>query len=128
MAIDGLSERCGKVYLVRRVRLLETSGAIRQYERIANARLTIGLDRCGLMNDSLIVEQQCGPRFEHREAHAGITACLEHTGFAAAHVAALDQDDGDEIHAVAVRPLGRGSTDAFGSIDSKLMRLDVPAL
>jgi len=43
-------------------------------------------------------------------------------------IVAPHQDDGNEVHPVAMRALGRRPTDACGGIDAELVRLHVPRL
>ena len=52
----------------------------------------------------------------------------EHARLAALDPFAADEDDGDEVDAVAMRAFGRRPADAVGRVDAELVRLDVPRL
>ena len=51
---------------------------------------------------------------------------IKHTRFTALDALTIDKNDGHEIHAIAMRALGRRAANTLGSVDSKLMRLNEP--
>src|SRR6476660_8172261 len=107
----------------RRARPLERSGAVGQDERVA---MPIGLERLyrrALVDDTRVVEDQRGPRLEHREAQPLGAVGGEHARLATLDSFATDEDDGDEIDAVAMRAFGRRPADAVGRVDAELVRL-----
>ena len=71
------------------------------------------------MDHAGIVEQQRAEWLVEREAQALRTGRLEHACLAALDARARHQDHRDEIHAVAMRALGREPPDAAGGSDAK---------
>ena len=109
-------------------RALERAGAIRQDERVAVAVAFERLDRRALVDDARVVEDERGPRLEHREAQAfGAVGC-EDARLAALDAVAADQRDRHQVDAVAMRAFGRRPADAVGGVDPELVRLDEPRL
>src|SRR5439155_22039457 len=79
-------------------------------------------------DDACVVEDERGPRLEHREALAFGAVGGEDARLAALDPFAADEDDGDEVDAVAMRAFRRRPADAVGGVDAGLVRLDVPRL
>ena len=79
------------------------------------------------MDDPVVIKQQGGPGFHHREAQSARASRFEHPGLATLDRMAFDQDDRHEVDPVAVRALRGRTTDAPDGIDTELMRLDIPA-
>ena len=84
------------------------------------------LDRCGFVDDALVVKQDQRPWFAQSEALPVRPFGFEYAALAAANVFARHQQDGDEIHAVAMRALWRRTSDAIAGVDAELVCLHVP--
>src|ERR1019366_10328682 len=107
-------------------RPLETAGTQRQHEGVAMSEAFERLDRRALVDDARVVEKQAAPWLLHREAQAGRPVGIADAWLAALDARSIDEHDGDQVDAVAMRSLGRRPADAVGSVDAELVRLDVP--
>lgn len=107
--------------------LLKTAAAQRQDQGVAEGGAGwIGwLDRCALVDHTLVVQDQNAPRLGEGEAQTLRAADVEHARLAAADVVACHQDDGHQIYAVAVRALGGGASDAAGRVNAELVRFGI---
>jgi hypothetical protein len=90
--------------------------------------LTVGLDGRGFVNHARIVEQHHRPGFAQCEA-LPIGACgLEDARLTTLDPFAIYQEYRNQIHAIAVRALGRGAANATLGINAELVCLDEPRL
>ena len=90
------------------------------------AALAHRLDRRRFVDDALVVQEQQAPRLRECEALSLRAVGLEHARLAALDAFARDKEHRDQVHAVAVRALGRGPADAAFGVDAELVRFDEP--
>src|SRR3546814_4691223 len=83
------------------------------------------LDRGGFVDHARVVEQQQRPRLFQREALPVRPVGVEHARLAAADTAAVDEQHGDEIDAIELRPFRRRAANAVAGVDGELVRLDM---
>ena len=111
-----------------RIRRLKAARAVGEHQRVAHAPLRPAAES-GVV--SWITRASSISSIDHGSSMVKRTPalpCASNTRVSPPRTAwRRDQHHGDEIHTVAVRPLGRRAADAIGGVDAELVRLDVPA-